>query len=107
MQHPNHEALIALANEKPVQWWNQHDCRWMDWKKEDTITKQINPVISTHCKWRATPEPRPDTHTYLTVRSGFTGNQTDVRFNSDNVKFTWRWNESTERRELAKAEVLF
>ena len=80
-EHKHAEVLRAIADGKKVQ------CSTTDvWR--DPVGDQ-NPISYDHFSWRVKPEPKPDFKTYLTVKKGYTGIQTERRYASDTVCLTF------------------
>ena len=92
MKHKHYDCIVAWAEGKKIQFKN---C-------VDTWTDIANPEWNNYFEYRVKPEPKPDFSTYLTVVRNHTGIQTPIRYNSDNVKFTY----DGETGQLKSAEVL-
>ena len=84
-EHKHAKVLRAIADGKPVQYRTLTGTDWHDFDPDSMIFPY------PHCgmSWRIKPEPKPDFKTYLTVRKGYTGNQTERRYASDTVCFTF------------------
>jgi len=97
MKQPHYECIVAWAEGKTIQFKKFHskDCNgtWADIP---------HPSWDIRNEYRIKPEPRPDFSTYLTVSYNSTGNQTPIRYASDNVKFTY----DGDTWQLKSAEVL-
>ena len=94
MKHKHYDCIVAWAEGKKIQVKEYGSTIWED--------LHCTPSWSSHVNYRIKPEPKPDFSTYLTVVRNHTGNQTPLRYHSDNVKFTY----DGETGELKSAEVL-
>jgi|LauGreDrversion2_5_1035112.scaffolds.fasta_scaffold19969_4 hypothetical protein len=92
MKQPHYECIVAWAEGKTIQFESVHG-NWFD---------VPHPIWDRWVNYRVKPESRPDFSTYLTVSYKFTGNQTPLRYASDNVKFTY----DGDTWQLKSAEVL-
>jgi hypothetical protein len=92
MKQPHYECILAWAEGKTIQFEGVNG----NWKDVP------HPVWDSCVNYRVKPEPRPDFSTYLTVSYNHTGNQTPLRYASDNVKFTY----DGDTWQLKSAEVL-
>ena len=97
MKHKHYECIVAWAEGKTIQFkkFQSKDCN-------GTWTDITHPSWDSRNEYRVKPEPIPDFTTYLTVAHNRTGNQTNCRFATDTVKFTY----DGETGELKSAEVL-
>lgn len=82
-EHTHAEVLRAIADGKEVQARASALSYWED----ITTDEDFNPISEPKWQWRV--KPKPDFKTYLTVRKGYTGNQTERRYASDTVCFTF------------------
>ena len=85
-EHKHAEVLRAIADGKEVECRPKGYYGNVNWFKPMDI---LNPINRPDYEWRIKPEPKPDFKTYLTVRKGYTGNQTERRYASDTVCFTF------------------
>ena len=92
MKHPHYECIVAWAEGKTIQFQSKLG-EWRD---------VPHPVWDNEVEYRVKLEPKPDFSTYLTVSYNHTGNQTPLRYASDNVKFTY----DGDTWQLKSAEVL-
>ena len=83
------------------QWADGAQIEWRD-RNGDWCDISGSPAWSIETTYRIKPEPKPDICTYLTVRYGYTGNQTEQQYYSDVVKFTY----DGETKKLKTAEVI-
>lgn len=97
-EHNHAEVLRVIADGKEVQ---ARASALSDWE-DITIDEDFNPFSDPKWQWRIKPEPKPDFKTYLTVRKGYTGDQTRNRYASDTVCFTF----DGETGKLKSAVVL-
>ena len=80
-EHKHAAVLRAIADGKEVEY--SVDGRWWPYATSP------NPLAHPKFDWRVKPEPKPDFKTYLTVRKGYTGIQTERRYASDTVCLTF------------------
>ena len=97
MKHPHYECILAWAEGKTIQFKKFESKEFVG-----TWTDISHPSWDSRNEYRIKPEPRPDFSTYLTVVRNHTGIQTPIRYNSDNVKFTY----DGDTWQLKSAEVL-
>lgn len=64
------------------------------------------PIWVEGTEYRIHPKWKEDKYTYMTVRDGYSGTQTENRFLTDTVRFKYVWSKSKNQYELSDAEVL-
>jgi hypothetical protein len=95
MKHKHYDMIVAWAEGKDIQ---VKVFSHSDWEDVDMNGEEWH----EHYTYRIKPEPKPDFCTYSTILCGNTGNQSTMRYGTDNVKFTY----DGETRKLKSAEVL-
>ena len=88
-EHKHAEVLRAIADGKEVECRPKGYYGNADWFTTMNIINPINPITRPDYEWRVKPEPKPDFKTYLTVRKGYMGKQTELRYAFDTVCFTF------------------
>lgn len=97
MKHKHYDMIVAWAEGKTIQYKNFQSKDFVG-----TWRDIPHPSWDSRNEYRIKPEPRPDFSTYLTVSYNHTGNQTPIRYASDNVKFTY----DGDTWQLKSAEVI-
>ena len=94
MKHKHYDMIVAWAEGKTVQNFNDKRMCWED----------VNgaPFWIDSFQYRIKPDPKPDFCTYSTITFGNAGQQSTMQYGSDNVKFTY----DGETRKLKSAEVI-
>ena len=102
-RHPNADALNEYARGRKLQYsWNGG--AWTNWGPANMYSPmETDPLV----RWRVKPpHVKPFKDTYLTVRHGYTGQQTDAKFASDTLRLCWSWDDEINKYVLSRAEVL-
>jgi hypothetical protein len=91
MKHKHYDVIVAWANGAQIEVMEPNG----NWTPIPT------PQWYEHNQYRVAPEPKPDFCTYATITFGNIGNQSTMRYGTDNVIFTY----DGESRKLKSAEV--